>query len=113
VIAAALFALLARGKGPAVSFRQRLVLWGLGVVFVTNALAYFTALETVPASTVALHLYLLVIVTLLSGLGHDRLTSWAQPPHRVAAARSPPPAMAVGIGASTPSSPPSSTTPRR
>jgi len=76
IIAAALFALLGRGQGPAVSLRQRLVLWGLGVVFVTNALAYFTALETVPASTVALLIYTYpVIVTLLSGtFGLDRLT---------------------------------------
>ncbi len=45
VIAAVLFALLSRGKGPAIALRQRLVLWGLGVVFVINALAYFTALS--------------------------------------------------------------------
>lgn len=76
MIATGLFALLGRGAGPPVHFRQRLVLWGLGVVFVTNALAYFTALETVPASTVALLIYTYpVIVTILAGVfGHDRLT---------------------------------------
>jgi drug/metabolite transporter (DMT)-like permease len=76
VIAAVLFALLSRGKGPPVTFRQRLVLWGLGVVFVVNALAYFTALQTVPAATVALLIYTYpVIVTLLSGIaGLDPLT---------------------------------------
>ncbi len=76
VIAAVLFALLSRGKGGAVTFRQRLVLWGLGVVFVINALAYFTALRTVPAATVALLIYTYpVIVTLLSGIaGLDPLT---------------------------------------
>jgi drug/metabolite transporter (DMT)-like permease len=76
VIAAALFALLSRGKGPSISLRQRFVLWGLGVVFVVNALAYFTALETVPAATVALLIYTYpVIVTLLSGFaGLDPLT---------------------------------------
>jgi drug/metabolite transporter (DMT)-like permease len=76
VIAAALFALLSRGKGPPIALRQRLVLWGLGVVFVINALAYFTALSTVPAATVALIIYTYpVIVTLLSGVtGLDPLT---------------------------------------
>jgi drug/metabolite transporter (DMT)-like permease len=76
VIAALLFALLGRSQGPAVSMRQRLVLWGLGVVFVLNAIAYFTALQTVPASTAALLVYTYpVIVTLLSGfVGLDRLT---------------------------------------
>jgi drug/metabolite transporter (DMT)-like permease len=76
VIAAALFALLSRGKGPGIALRQRLLLWGLGVVFVINALAYFRALETVPAATVALLIYTYpVIVTLLSGFaGLDPLT---------------------------------------
>jgi drug/metabolite transporter (DMT)-like permease len=76
VIAAALFALMSHGKGPAITLRQRLILWGLGVVFVINALAYFTALETVPAATVALLIYTYpVIVTLLSGFaGLDLLT---------------------------------------
>jgi drug/metabolite transporter (DMT)-like permease len=76
VIAAILFALLARGKGPPVTFRERLVLWGLGVVFVINALAYFTALQTVPAATAALLIYTYPeIVTILSGIaGLDPLT---------------------------------------
>jgi drug/metabolite transporter (DMT)-like permease len=76
VIAAVLFGLMSRGQGPSITIRQRVVLWGLGVVFVINALAYFTALETVPAATVALLIYTYpVIVTLLSGLaGLDPLT---------------------------------------
>jgi drug/metabolite transporter (DMT)-like permease len=76
VIATALFALLSRRGTPPLGLRQRLVLWGLGVVFVINALAYFTALRTVPAATVALLIYTYpVIVTLLSGIfGLDPLT---------------------------------------
>jgi drug/metabolite transporter (DMT)-like permease len=56
--------------------RRRLVLWALGVLFVGNALAYFKALETVPAATVALVVFTYpVIVTLLSGVfGLDPLT---------------------------------------
>jgi drug/metabolite transporter (DMT)-like permease len=76
VIATALFALMSRGQGTVITLRQRLTLWGLGIVFVINALAYFTALETVPAATVALLIYTYpVIVTLLSGFaGLDPLT---------------------------------------
>jgi drug/metabolite transporter (DMT)-like permease len=62
-----LFALLSRGRAPAL--RQRFVLWAIGAVFIGNALFYFTALETVPASTVSLLLYTYpVIVTLLSAI---------------------------------------------
>ena len=62
-----LFALLTRGPTPAL--RQRLVLWSIGAVFIGNALLYFTALETVPATTVSLLLYTYpVIVTLLSAV---------------------------------------------
>jgi drug/metabolite transporter (DMT)-like permease len=69
-----LFALLTRGPAPAL--RQRLVLWAIGAVFIGNALLYFTALETVPATTVSLLLYTYpVIVTLLSAaLGLEALT---------------------------------------
>src|SRR3989442_1238521 len=49
--------------------RERLRLWGLGLVFVTNTFTYFTALQTVPAATVALLIYSYpVIVTLLAAL---------------------------------------------
>jgi len=66
-IASALFALLTRRKAP--PWRERLRLWGLGLVFVTNTFTYFTALETVPAATVALLIYSYpVIVTLLAAL---------------------------------------------
>jgi drug/metabolite transporter (DMT)-like permease len=55
------------GRGGRLALRQRVVLWALGFVFVFNAFCYFTALETVPASTVALLLYTYpVIVTLLA-----------------------------------------------
>lgn len=80
LLAAVVFSLLApRGApahAPATAWRRRLVLWGLGGVFVCNALAYFTALETVPASVLALLLYTYpVLVTLLSALvGKDPLT---------------------------------------
>ena len=75
VIAALLFALLARRPAP--PWRERLRLWGLGLVFVGNATAYFKALETVPAATVALLIYVYpVIVTLLAALlGLGRLTA--------------------------------------
>jgi drug/metabolite transporter (DMT)-like permease len=56
-------------RAPAPPFRQRLVLWGLGVVFVGNAAAYFQALTTVPAALVSLLLYTYpVIVTVLASL---------------------------------------------
>lgn len=69
-----LFALLTRRPAPA--FRERLVLWSIGAIFIGNALAYFTALETVPAATVSLLLYTYpVIVTLLSAaFGLEALT---------------------------------------
>jgi drug/metabolite transporter (DMT)-like permease len=58
-----------RPRAPAPPWRQRLVLWGLGLVFVGNAAAYFQALTTVPAALVSLLLYTYpVIVTLLAAL---------------------------------------------
>ncbi len=74
VIAAALLALLARSPAP--PLRVRCTLWAIGLVFVGNAFAYFKALETVPAATVALLLYSYpVLVALLSALfGLDSLT---------------------------------------
>jgi drug/metabolite transporter (DMT)-like permease len=69
-----LFALLVRGPAPAL--RERLLLWTIGAIFIGNAVLYFTALETVPASTVSLLLYTYpVIVTLFSAvLGLEALT---------------------------------------
>jgi len=63
-------------RAPAPSLRTRLRLWGLGAIFVMNTLTYFGALETAPASTVALLLYTYpVIVSLVSAaLGMERLT---------------------------------------
>jgi drug/metabolite transporter (DMT)-like permease len=74
VIATLLLALLARRAAP--PLRDRLRLWGLGLVFVGNALAYFKALETVPAATVALLVYAYpVLVALLSAaVGLESLT---------------------------------------
>jgi drug/metabolite transporter (DMT)-like permease len=78
-LATALFALLAhieRKKAAAIPWRDHFRLWGLGFVFVGNALAYFSALETIPASTASLLVYTYpVIVTLLSALcGLERFT---------------------------------------
>jgi drug/metabolite transporter (DMT)-like permease len=63
-------------RAPSPPFQQRLVLWGLGGVFVGNAAAYFQALTTVPAALVALVLYTYpVVVTLLAALlGLESLT---------------------------------------
>jgi drug/metabolite transporter (DMT)-like permease len=75
-LATLLFALLATKKARGLAPRDHFALWGIGVVFVVNALCYFKALETIPASTAALLVYTYpVIVTLLSGLlGLDRVT---------------------------------------
>jgi drug/metabolite transporter (DMT)-like permease len=72
-LAASLIALLERG--PRLPLRQRLRLWGLGSIFVFNSIAYFRALETVPASVVSLVLYTYpVIVALLAAVsGLERL----------------------------------------
>ncbi|HVO09306.1 MAG TPA: DMT family transporter [Vicinamibacteria bacterium] len=75
LIAALLIALLLRG--PQTPLRDRLRLWGIGSVFVLNSIAYFRALQAVPASVVALLLYSYpVMVTLLAALaGLERLTA--------------------------------------
>ncbi len=66
-IATALIALLERG--PRLPLRTRLRLWAVGAVFVLNSVAYFRALETVPASVVSLVLYVYpVVVALLAAL---------------------------------------------
>jgi drug/metabolite transporter (DMT)-like permease len=74
VIAALLIALLNRGPRP--PLRQRVRLWAIGSVFVFNSIAYFRALEQIPASVTALVLYTYpVIVALLAALvGVERLT---------------------------------------
>lgn len=74
VLATALFAAFS-WRAPALPWRQRLTLWGLGTVFVGNALLYFSALHYAPAAIVSLILYAYpVIVTLLAPLfGLERL----------------------------------------
>ena len=76
VIATAVFALIATPKSKGLALRDRLRLWSIGIVFVVNALCYFKALETVPASTASVLVYTYpVMVTLLSGLlGFDYFT---------------------------------------
>jgi drug/metabolite transporter (DMT)-like permease len=76
LIAMLLFAVLRRRPAPALPLRRRLVLWGLGLVFVGNSLTYFAALELVPASLIALVLYTYpVLVMLFSAVaGLDPLT---------------------------------------
>jgi drug/metabolite transporter (DMT)-like permease len=74
VIAAALIAILDRGPRP--PLRERARLWAIGSVFVFNSIAYFRALEDIPASVTALVLYTYpVIVALLAALvGVEPLT---------------------------------------
>ena len=73
VIAAVLIALLERGPQP--PLRTRLRLWAIGSVFVFNSIAYFRALEQIPASVTALVLYTYpVLVAFLAALvGVERL----------------------------------------
>ncbi len=73
-LAALLFALLMRRGQP--PWRQRLLLWGLGAVFIGNALTYFKALETVPATTVSLVLYTYPVIVMLESalFGLEHLT---------------------------------------
>jgi len=77
VIAALLIVLLDRGPRPPLGTRLRL--WAIGSVFVVNSIAYFRALETIPASVTALVLYTYpVIVAFLAALlGVERLTARA------------------------------------
>jgi len=74
VLATPLLIMLTRGPRP--PLRTRLILWGLGCIFAINCIAYFTALQTVPATIVALVLYTYpVLVTLLSAaFGLEPLT---------------------------------------
>lgn len=74
LLAAGLFAILG-WNAPPIPWRRRVLLWGVGTVFVGNALAYFAALQHTPAAVVSLILYTYpVIVTLLAPLfGLERL----------------------------------------
>jgi drug/metabolite transporter (DMT)-like permease len=74
LLAAGLFAVLG-WNAPALPWRQRVLLWAVGSVFVGNAITYFTALQHAPAAIVSLLLYSYpVIVTLLAPLfGLERL----------------------------------------
>ncbi len=75
-IASVLFALLAPRAAQPLSGKTRLVLWGLGLVFVCNSLAYFTALRSVPASILALLLYTypVLVMLLAAACGLEPLT---------------------------------------
>jgi drug/metabolite transporter (DMT)-like permease len=75
LIAVGLFSVLPR-KRVALSPRQRLSLWGLGALFLINAFGYFMALETAPASMVALVVdtYPVIVALLCALLGFERLT---------------------------------------
>jgi drug/metabolite transporter (DMT)-like permease len=77
VIAALLIVVLERGPLP--PLRERVRLWAIGCVFVCNSIAYFRALELIPASVTALVLYTYpVMVALLAALGGvERLTGRA------------------------------------
>jgi drug/metabolite transporter (DMT)-like permease len=77
VMAALVVAALERGPRP--PLRERVRLWAIGSVFVLNSIAYFRALQTIPASVTALVLYTYpVIVALLAALaGVERLTARA------------------------------------
>jgi len=77
VLAALLIEALERGPRP--PLRVRLRLWAIGAVFVVNSIAYFRALQEIPASVTALVLYTYpVIVALLAAAGGvERLTGRA------------------------------------
>jgi drug/metabolite transporter (DMT)-like permease len=73
-MAALLIAAMERGPRP--PLRDRVRLWAIGSIFVLNSIAYFRALQQIPASVTALVLYTYpVIVALLAALaGVERLT---------------------------------------
>jgi drug/metabolite transporter (DMT)-like permease len=77
LFASGLFALLRRRGTKRPPLRQRLVLWGLGAVFLGNTLSYFLALQLVPVSVLTLLLYSYpVLVALISALaGIEPLTA--------------------------------------
>jgi drug/metabolite transporter (DMT)-like permease len=73
LVAAGLLALLVRGPRPPLG--KRLRLWGIGGVFVFNSVAYFRALETIPASVTSLVLYTypMIVTFLAAAAGLERL----------------------------------------
>ena len=74
-IAAVLIALTARG--PRLPLRERAPLWAIGSIFVFNSIAYFRALEQIPASVTALVLYTypVMVALLAAAAGVERLTA--------------------------------------
>jgi drug/metabolite transporter (DMT)-like permease len=75
LIALACLALLERGPRP--PLRVRLRLWALGSVFVFNSIAYFMALDALPASVTSLVLFSYpVIVALFAALGGVERLTW-------------------------------------
>ena len=64
-------------RGPRPPLRERLRLWGIGSVFVVNSVAYFMALDALPASVTALVLFTYpVIVALLAALAGVEALTW-------------------------------------
>jgi drug/metabolite transporter (DMT)-like permease len=75
LIALVCLELLERGPRPPLATRLRL--WAVGSVFVVNSVAYFNALEALPASVTALLLYSYpVIVALLAALVGVEALTW-------------------------------------
>ncbi len=73
-IAALLIAALDRSPRPPLGTRLRL--WAIGGVFVLNSIAYFRALELIPASVTSLVLYTypVMVALLAAAAGLERLT---------------------------------------
>jgi drug/metabolite transporter (DMT)-like permease len=64
-------------RGPRPPLRVRLRLWGIGSVFVVNSVAYFMALDALPASVTALVLFSYpVIVALFAALAGVEPLTW-------------------------------------
>jgi drug/metabolite transporter (DMT)-like permease len=63
-------------RGPRPPLRARLRLWAIGAVFVVNSIAYFMALERLPASVTALVLfsYPVLVALLAAATGTEPLT---------------------------------------
>jgi drug/metabolite transporter (DMT)-like permease len=76
VLATVLFALIPGRARKRLEWGDHARLWGIGSVFVGNAVLYFEGLTRLPASTTAVIVYTYpVIVTVLSGLlGFERFT---------------------------------------
>ena len=74
LIASALLVLLERGPRP--PLRERLRLWGIGSIFIGNSVAYFMALQLLPASVNALIMftYPVIVAPLAALTGVERLT---------------------------------------